>query len=322
MVDQVTGSNTPSWLVPPEFAATRLDVFARQCLPYLSRRAIEQAIDAKLFVLNGRAGKKGDRLAAGDNLRFAGPPDWLADQPLPAAELDLPVVYEDDSILVLDKPAGLASHGFSARDHATLANVIAMRWPELLNVGNSRWEPGLVHRLDIETSGLILVAKTQAVFDRLRLQFRRREISKTYWALVWGDGGAEGIIDFPLAHDSSDKRKMRAVRPSGKGKPLRNWRALTQYRKIGAAGGTSLLEIVMATGVTHQIRVHLAAIGCPLVGDALYGIEGKERFGLSRHFLHAKGLEFCHPGDQRRIRLEAEMPRELTDVLERLGIKY
>jgi len=309
-------------LVPAEFAAARLDVFVRHCLPHLSRRVLDRAIGAKLFLLNGRAGKKGDRLAAGDSLLFAGPVDWLAERPLPTAVLEPPVIYEDDSILVLDKPAGMATHGFSARDDTTLANLIAARWPELLKVGKSRWEPGLVHRLDVETSGLILVAKTQAAFDRLRLQFRRREISKTYWALVWGDADAEGVIDFPLAHDGSDRRKMRAVKPVDSGKRLRSWRALTQYRKFGAAQGMSLLDIVMTTGVTHQIRVHLAAIGCPIVGDALYGAEAKERFGLSRHFLHAKRLEFCHPGDQRRIKLEAELPSEWTDVLERLGIKF
>ncbi len=319
MVDQVASAKTPSWLVPPEFAAARLDVFVRSCLPHLSRRAIDQAIGARLFLLNGLVGKKGDRLVAGNRLVFTGPVDWLAEQPLPAAELKLPIVFEDVSILVLDKPAGLATHGFSARDGVTVANFIVARWPELLKVGKSRWEPGLVHRLDVETSGLILVAKTQAAFASLRTQFRRREVTKTYWALVWGDTVDRGTIELPLAHDGSDKRKMRVIIPGGSGKPPRSWRALTQYRKIGAAHGMSLLEIVMATGVTHQIRVHLAAIGCPIVGDVLYGAEGKERFGLARHFLHARGVEFRHPDSQRTVQLESAMPGDLTEVLERLG---
>ena len=309
-----------SWVVPAEFSGARLDAFVRYCLPHLSRRTLGQALDAKQFLLDGRAGKKGDRLAAGDQIVFAGPMDWLAEHPPPAVKLDIPIAYEDSSILVINKPAGVASHGFSGRDGGTLANWLAAHRPELLNVGKSRWEPGLLHRLDVETSGLILIAKTQAAFERLRAQFRRREIRKTYWALVWGDTDAEGIIDLSLAHDPADKRKMRAVKPSGSGKQLRSWRALTQYRRIGSAQGVTLLEIVMATGVMHQIRVHLGAIGHPIVGDVLYGAEGKENFSLSRHFLHAKGLAFCHPDDGRQIEIEADLPEELRNLLERVGL--
>ena len=322
MTDQAVRAVRRCWWVPPELSAHRLNRFVSHCLPHLSRRSIDQMIGEKSIRINGRVGKKGDRIVAGDCVSFTGNFDRLAEQPLPTAAFETPVIYEDDSILVFNKPGSVATHGFSGSDRGTLANLIAARWPELLEVGKSRWEPGLLHRLDIETSGLILFAKTQAAFDRLRLQFRRREIGKTYLALVWGDADAEGIIDFALAHDSSDRRKMRTVSSAARGKQLRSWRALTQYRKIGAAQGMSLLQIVISTGVTHQIRVHLAAIGCPIVGDVLYGPEGDERFGLSRHFLHAKGLEFNHPSDQRRIRLEAEMPRELMDVLERLGIKF
>ena len=320
MDDQAAGAKTPSWLVPAKFAAARLDVFARHCLPHLSRRQIDKAIGEKLFLLHGRAGKKGDRLAAGDRLTFSGPAAWLAEEPPPAAELDIRIVYEDAAILALDKPAGVATHGFSARDNATLANFLLARWPELLNVGKSRWEPGLVHRLDVETSGLVLVAKTQAAFDRLRAQFRRRKICKTYWALVWGDAEPEGTIDFPLAHDPRDPRRMRAVKQSRGVGRRRAWPALTRYRKLGAARGLSLLEIDMATGVTHQIRVHLAAIGHPILGDRLYAVKGKETFGLRRHFLHAKSLAFGHPDDGRVVKLESELPRELRDVLGLVGI--
>jgi 23S rRNA pseudouridine1911/1915/1917 synthase len=322
MVDQVGSAKTPSWLVPAEFAAARLDDFVHHCLPHLSRRAIDQAIGAKMFLLNGRAGKKGDRLVAGNNLVFAGPVDWLAEQPAAAGQLDIAIVYQDAALLALDKPAGVATHGFSARDGATVANFIAARWPELLNVGKSRWEPGLVHRLDVETSGLILIAKTQTAFEHLRLQFRRREINKTYWALVCGDADAAGVIDLPLAHDTRDRRRMRVIGADLKVKRQRVWPALTRYRKLGAAGGLSLLEIQMATGVTHQIRVHLAALGHVIVGDRLYGAQHEAAFGLQRHFLHAKGLEFTHPSDDRALKLDAELAPELGEVLRRLGIKH
>lgn len=322
MVDQVGRRVTTSWRVPSEFASVRLDAFARRCLAHLSRRQIDKAIGEKLFSINGRKCKKGERLAAGDVLAFAGPTDWLAQQPPPAAELDVAIVYEDATIVALDKPAGVATHGFSARDHKTLANFLSARWPELLNVGSSRWESGLAHRLDVDTSGLILVAKTQAAFDRLRTQFHRREVSKTYWALVWGDAPAEGTIDFPLAHDSRDRRRMRFIAHARKGKRERAWPALTRFRRLGGAQSLSLLEIEMTTGVTHQIRVHLAALGHPIVGDTLYGSERQQTFGLQRHFLHAKSVAFRHPIEDRTIKLVAELPRELSEVLERLGISY
>jgi 23S rRNA pseudouridine1911/1915/1917 synthase len=319
IMDQAALETAFSWQVPAETTSIRLDIFVRRCLPYLSRRKVDQAIVEKLFCVNGRAGKKGDRLAAGDRLAFLGPAHWLADRPPDAGHLRVPVVYEDASILALDKPAGLPTHGFSARDGTTLANLIASRWPELLNIGKSRWEPGLVHRLDVETSGLILVAKTQTAFDIVRAQFRRRDIRKTYWALVWGNSLDEGVIDFALTHDSRDKRKMRVVSSARNAK--RAWRALTSYRKLGSTPGLSLLEIEMATGVTHQIRVHLAAIGHPIVGDGLYGGVAEAEIGIGRHFLHAKRLEFCHPDDGRSLTLDSELPQELRDVLARVGMR-
>ena len=319
-MDQVERVKTVSWLVPRGTTSIRLDAFIRSCLPHLSRRKLDRAIGVKLFFVNGAAAKKGHRLAAGDRVVFSGAAHWLAERPPAAGHLDLPIVFEDASILALDKPAGMATHGFSACDRATIANLLAARWPKLLNVGRSRWEPGLVHRLDVETSGLVLVAKTQAAFHHLRAQFRRRELGKTYWALVWGDAGADGVIDFSLVHDHRDKRKMSIVKEARSNKPQRAWRALTYYRKLGAVPGMSLLEIEMVTGVTHQIRVHLAAIGHPIVGDGLYGHEFGQAFDMARHFLHAKKLEFFHPEDGRRIKLVCELPGELRDVLARIGI--
>jgi 23S rRNA pseudouridine1911/1915/1917 synthase len=321
MVDQARSTTVRLGAVPEQFDAARLDAFVRHCLPHLSRRVVDQAIGAKLILLDGRVGKKGDRLAAGMRVDFAGPPDWLAERPLPATTVELAVIYEDDSILALNKPAGLPTHGFSARDRGTLANSIAARWPELLHIGTKRWEPGLLHRLDVETSGVILFAKTQAAFDELRGQFRRHEISKSYLALVLGDTDGTGVIDWPLVHDRSDRRKMRIADGVEVNDRKRHaWRALTHYRKMGAAQGVSLLEVTMTTGVTHQIRAHLAARGFPIVGDELYGGAGRPSFGLSRHFLHAKGLGFRHPTDARRIDLAAELPSELTQLLGRIGL--
>jgi 23S rRNA pseudouridine1911/1915/1917 synthase len=321
MVDQVRGTETGMWLVAPELAAIRLDSFLHRCLPHLSRRELDQNIKDKFFFCDGRVAKKGDRLAAGARVEFAGPLGWLSERPSATPEINVEVVYEDTSILLFDKPAGLATHGFSARQSGTLANYIAAHWPALLDVGKSRWEPGLIHRLDIETSGLVLVAKTQVAFERLRQQFQRRQVRKTYWALVWGDTATQGTIDSPLEHDSLDRRRMRVAQSRRSAKPARTWTAQTAYRKLADAGGLSLLEIEMATGVMHQIRVHLAALGHPIVGDALYGDAPIDKFGLRRHFLHAGRLEFRHPGDQRVVRFEAGLPGELRGLLERLGLR-
>ena len=177
MGDQVNGQDENKiWLVPNDLQALRLDGFLRQCLPHLSRQEIHRAIADNFFLLNGRVVRKGDRLNGGDRLAFVGPADLLCDAPLPARQLEIPILYEDESILAVDKPAGVATHGFSGRDRATLANFLAAQRPGRTE---HRQEPvgawTLAHRLDIETSGVVLVAKTQAAFESLREQFRRRE---------------------------------------------------------------------------------------------------------------------------------------------------
>ena len=308
------------WQVASGHEPIRLDAFVRECLPHLSRREVDQSIRDGFFSIDGHVARKGDRLSAGDRLVFDGSAALLAANPLPDAILDVPIVYEDSSVLIVDKPAGIATHGFSGRDMGTLANYIVSQHSRLLGVGKNRWEPGLVHRLDTETSGLVLVAKTQTAFDRLREQFRHRQVAKIYWALVWGTTDAAGVIDLPLAHDPRDKRRMRAV-PERRMKKIKTWQALTRYRKLRQSGETTLLEIAMETGVTHQIRVHLAAIGHPIVADALYGDDRMDKFDLQRHFLHACRLEFRHPDDGRVVKLETKLPGELMEILRRLKIE-
>jgi 23S rRNA pseudouridine1911/1915/1917 synthase len=319
MSDQAFFVTTRDWLVPSEGAPVRLDTFVHRCLPHLSRREVEDAIRDKLFRIHGRVGGKGDKLLAGERVTFEGPEHWLLTSPVPQSQLRVPIVYEDASVLVVDKPAGMATHGFSGRDADTLTNFLTAQRPDLLNVGKSRWEPGLVHRLDRETSGLVLVAKTQDAFDHLRLQFRRRQVRKKYWTLVWGMAATEGTVSYPIAHDFRDKKRMRVlVNSSPRLKNQKSWQALTRFRKLYDADGLSLLETEMETGVTHQIRVHLAAIGHPIVGDALYDNRAREGFGLKRHFLHACCLEFFHPREHRLVTVKSELPVELDNVLRRL----
>ncbi len=308
-----------SWIVPEDALGIRLDVFVRRCLPHLSEREAKKAIEAGAFRLAGRRGRKGDRLSAGDEVRFCGAPHWLATAPPPEQALGIVVRYEDDSVLVADKPAGIPTHGFSGRETRSVANFLAAARPNLRGVGRSPWEPGLINRLDRGTSGLVLAAKDQASFDALRAESRAGAIRKKYWTLVWGVAAEEGTIALPLAHDSRDRRKMK---PAAKPNPrVRRWRASTRFRRRLSARGFSLLEIEIARGVTHQIRAHLESVGHPIVGDPLYGGGRRDPFGLGRQFLHAWSIEFRHPADGRNVGVEAPLPEDLSRVLAELDMR-
>jgi 23S rRNA pseudouridine1911/1915/1917 synthase len=322
MADQALVLEKKQWTVATDRDGVRLDFFVRRCLPGLSSRALDAAIAAGVFRINGRRARKGDRVAVGNRVSFEGPAHWLADAPLPGSGLRAPILYEDSHLLVVDKPAGMDSHGFSGRHLNTLANFLVARRPETLGVGKSKWEPGLVHRLDRETSGLVMAAKTQTAFAHTRLQFRQRRIKKYYWALVFGMTPFEGSMDYPIARDTRDKRRMRSLTPSSKVKRGQKiWPALTRYRRLATCRRFSLLEVEIATGVTHQIRVHLAAIGHPVVGDAIYGAAEADNLGLKRHFLHACRIEFYHPANERKVRVASRLPAELRKILDDLGMK-
>lgn len=320
MADQASPPEHQTWIVPADQTEIRLDAFVRRCLPHLSRREVEKAIRSGAFWVNGRPGKKGEELFTGDLVALKGPKSWLSPRPLPESRAAVPIVYEDPFLLVVDKPAGMATHGFSARSTGTLANFLTAMRPDLCNVGKSRWEPGLVHRLDRETSGLMMVAKRPDVFANLRRQFRRGEVRKKYWALVRGAAEKEGVVSYPLAHDPQDRRKMKALLTSSRRATSKNWRAITSYRNLATSQDFSLLEVEMTTGVTHQIRVHLSALGHPIAGDALYGGGRADNLGLQRHFLHAFFLGFRHPEDARNMTLETVLPGDLRDALRRLKI--
>ncbi len=316
-------STEGKWTIGDQDADCRLDAFLRARLPFLSRRELDSALREKCFSVNGHPARKGVWLARGDRVEFIGPAARLSAYPPPNPSLAVPVIYETADFLALNKPAGMDCHGFSGRDDATLANFLLALWPELSGIGASRWEPGLVHRLDRETSGLVMVAKTQAAFDELRRQFRNRTVKKRYLALVWGSAAQRGSIRFPIAHDSKDKRKMRAIlSPGAQPAKKKIWRAVTDYRKIGERQGLSLLELEMETGVTHQLRVHLAAVDHPVVGDILYGSNRPMTFGLGRHFLHASALQFLHPRSKKLLMLEAPLPAELAALLARIHLNF
>jgi len=233
---------------------------------------------------------------------------------LPAADADVAftVVHDDDDVIVVDKPAGLVVHPGAGNPSATLVNGLLARYPELEGVGDP-WRPGIVHRLDAGSSGLLVVARSPRARDSLAAQFAGRTAGRVYTALAWGHpGAAHGVVEAPIGRDPSDPLRMALV---ADGRPAR-----TRYRvtaRLAAPAPVALLECRLETGRTHQIRVHLAGIGHPLVGDAVYGAR-RPMLGLARPFLHAAELSFVHPASGERVTFTSPLPADLHAVLDSL----
>jgi 23S rRNA pseudouridine1911/1915/1917 synthase len=253
--------------------------------------------------------KASDRVRGGQIIRCQAPEESAT---LVPETVPFDVLYEDDYVVVVDKSAGIVVHPGSGRTGGTLAAGLLHRYPELEGVGaEDRW--GLVHRLDKDTSGALLVGRTREAFEALTAELGRRQITRTYTALVEGEmGAATGTIEAPIGRDPTQPTR-RAVTHGGK--HARTHYEVVQYFANSAA---SLLSVSLETGRTHQIRVHLAAIGHPVAGDRVYGATRKD-LGSPRTFLHASRLEFTHPGTGERVTVEAPLPHDLATVLRRLS---
>jgi 23S rRNA pseudouridine1911/1915/1917 synthase len=282
-------------------------------LPDLSRAQVQRLIRQGRVALDGQIVKPSAPVVPGMRVVVRIPPsplDELSPQSIP-----LQVVYEDEDLLVLDKPAGMVVHPAHGHHQGTLVNALLARYPDLA-VGDAG-RPGIVHRLDRDTSGLMVVAKTEPALEHLRRQFKSRSVKKTYMALVCGrPPSAKGIIEAPVGRDLRRRQRM-AVIPGGR--PAR-----TGYELLETYPGYSLLAVSPETGRTHQIRVHLSWLGVPVVGDRAYGKErgtrrGKRELGLERQFLHAWRLSFDRPGGKGPVTLEAQLPHDLEQVLLVLG---
>jgi 23S rRNA pseudouridine1911/1915/1917 synthase len=276
----------------------------------ISRAAALALIDAGQVRQDGKRLSKGTRLEAGAQLELRASIPEAAVVPQP--ELPLPVLLETPSLLVLDKLAGVACHPLRPGERGTLANALVARFPECVSAGASAREAGLCHRLDRETSGAILAARAPEAFGALRAQFRRREVVKVYLALVQGrPAPADGHIEIPLGGRGALTRPWRGAR-DGRALP-----ASTFYRELWAGDDCSLLEVRIETGVRHQIRAHLAAIGHPLRGDQAYG--SRPWPGLSRHLLHAWRLGFRDPASDSPLEALAPLPGDARQALAELG---
>jgi 23S rRNA pseudouridine1911/1915/1917 synthase len=299
-------------VVPADAARDRLDRAVARLFGVTRGRAMEWIAEDRVRV-DGRRASKGAQVGPGARLEVRRPP---SDAPVPQPELPIRIVHADAHLIVADKPAGMASHPLKPGETGTAANALVGRFPELAAVGPSPREGGLVHRLDTDTSGLLLAARNEAAHAMLRAQFSARTVEKGYLALVAGELHAGGEIDVPLAHDPRDARKVRPASDTAWAEAHGARPATTRFEPVARRPGFTLVGVKIATGVLHQIRAHLAFIGHPLAGDALYG--GPDLPGLSRHFLHAARLGFAHPDGARR-RFESGLPPDLASVLEGLG---
>lgn len=312
----MSATSTPRELVvDPEYAGTRLDSFITALLPELSRSQIQRLIKGG-HVRGPAAAPRASTAVRASQVYTIDLPAPTTAVPEPEA-LPLRIVYEDPDIVVLDKPAGMVVHPGAGHSSGTLVNALLHHVKDLSGIGGEL-RPGIVHRLDRGTSGVMVVAKNDKAHQELSRQFADREVEKEYVALVWGLVQPGRRIDAPIGRDPVARQKM-----STRARRARS--AVTRVAWARHFQGVSLLKVAIATGRTHQIRVHLNAIGHPIVGDSVYGgihrrvphhLRAVQR--LERPFLHAGRLAFTHPTDGRHVEFDSPLPPDLQGVLDEL----
>ncbi|MDJ0960178.1 MAG: RluA family pseudouridine synthase [Acidimicrobiia bacterium] len=295
------------FVVPQDLHDQRADRIVAALLA-TSRAAARAVVDAGDAEVAGVPVDAKTRLPAGTELQIVPPPPPAPIEPAP---IDFGVAYEDEMLLVVDKPAGLVVHPGAGHRNDTLASGLMYRFPDIAELGEQhRW--GLVHRLDRDTTGLLLVARTPAAQEFLQDALRARRISRVYWSVVLGEfDNVTGTIEAPIGRDPNSPTRMY-VTAQGR-------RAVTHYRRVASWSGVTMLEVTLDTGRTHQIRVHLSAIDHPVAGDRSYGRAGPAEADPGRVWLHARQLVFPHPDGTRDVTVTAPVPSDLAKSLERLG---
>lgn len=294
--------------ISEEFVGLRLDKAISMKDSSLSRVAVQRMIDEENILVNGKATKTSYKLKNNDIVTI------IKEEPkeveLKAEDIPLDVVYEDNDILVVNKQKGLVVHPGNGNPDGTLVNAIMARCKDSLSGIGGEIRPGIVHRIDKDTSGLLIVAKNDAAHINVSEQIKNHEVKKTYIALVRGVVKEnQATINMPIARSTKDRTKM-AVSKKGK-------EAITHINVLERFDGYTLLEVNIETGRTHQIRVHLSQIGYPIVGDFVYS-NGRNPFGVEGQMLHSCKLEFVHPTTNKKMKLEAKLPEYFEKVLEEL----
>ena len=298
--------------ITAEESGERIDALLARTLPSLSRSQVQKLLEQGMVTLNGRELKKNFRCSAGECYELLLPePDEL---PLIPQDIPLDVVYEDGDLIVINKPRGLVVHPAPGHPDGTLVNALLYHCGESLSGIGGQRRPGIVHRIDKDTSGLLIVAKNDFAHQGLSAQLADHSLCREYEALVRGNFKQDcGTIDKPIGRHPIDRKRM-AVTDKNSKPAITHWQLLTTYR------GYSHILCRLETGRTHQIRVHMASIGHPLLGDFTYGAPSPEK-GLEGQCLHARRLRFVHPRTGEHVLLETELPAYFTDVLSRLGPK-
>lgn len=292
-------------------ARTRLDVWVRARCPALSRERVQGLLKAGLITVDGSVRSAHRLLRPGNRVRVEIPAPVSVE--LTPQDIPIEILHEDAGIVVVNKPAGLVVHPAAGHASGTLVNALLYRCGDLAGIGGER-RPGIVHRLDKDTSGVMVVAKSDEAMAALVSQFKAGTVHKEYLAIVCGHPEPRtGCIETLIGRSARDRKRMSATPRSGR-------RAVTRYEVLTAFAGSALVRVVIETGRTHQIRVHLAHVGCPVVGDRQYGVR-KPRGDVPvapRQMLHADILEFEHPARRERVRFHAPLPADMRAVLDAL----
>lgn len=286
----------------------RLDRYIASKDIQLSRVMIQRLIEDKEIMVNGKSQKVSYKVQEGDKITINIPE--AKETNLKAQDIPLDIIYEDNDILVVNKQKGMVVHPAAGNPDGTLVNAIMAHCKGNLSGIGGEIRPGIVHRLDKDTSGLLIIAKNDKAHIAMSSQIQNREVKKVYLALVRGNVPEdEATINMPIGRSTKDRKKM-AVSKTGKN-------AITHFKVIKRFGNYTFLEINIETGRTHQIRVHMSEIGYPVVGDAIYS-NGKNEFGVQGQMLHAKSLDFNHPITGEKMHLEADLPKYFNDILSQL----
>lgn len=286
----------------------RLDIYIAENFNELSRTMIKKLIESNNVLVNDKSEKVSYKVQANDNISIDVPE--AKETKLKAQEIPLDIIYEDSDIIVVNKPKGMVVHPANGNPDGTLVNAILSICKNSLSGIGGELRPGIVHRLDKDTSGLIIVAKNDKAHINMSEQIKERNVKKTYIALVRGNvPEEEATINMPIGRSTKDRKKM-AVTKNGK-------QAITHFKVLKRYSKYTLLEIKIETGRTHQIRVHMAEIGYPVVGDAVYS-NGKNEFGIEGQMLHAYKLEFMHPITNKHMELTAPLPQYFEEILKKL----